>query len=870
MKRFSALVIFAFVFFSSYSVRAQEWGSAVNFMKERERSITTLPKDNLRIENPLLKLKEAEIKAQLSTPEEKKAAFRQSLTIDGQQIFDILMKDGNGIEDWQKHIFLNYLRNTKIPETEKMALAESIVEALAFTDGGKEILENAITYLTSDTYYKYTVTESTHVLSGTFEFIDALPDLIKYGEDRRPKITKAQINYNKIAADGYNNNIFFKPNKTLIASTLIKAYGDNFYPQYSTPDFLLEVSRKNTHRVVKAHALMALSKAHFADWRKEQKAEIEAKLVALYFATDDLADEIPFGSVDYMEFNNEFARAFARLNGGENLAEQGHFLADGSVIKTHKINIPEDVTLAEAILRGVISDDNPVRTYMNIFLLAQGAQGARSLLGYFKNVKTLPSAAPGVTKNLAVNTFKGSGGTGEFYKSVVNTNTQTFARQAAAQPQLNMPAASAQANRFVSMGGNNGAGNVVKLNPYGNNAFNGNAALKLNTDLQPAAQMRVIVSSSKAAPAAAQTLSASGRPVVPGALLSAAVVSNGNGVSAPAVVTPADKKPAYVGVPLKEKTQEEIDAERARQMELDLDSDLSISKPTLFEIFNLKVSMNLRNRLLSKWTRSPSNGKFAYYYNNGSSFSESYPATVTAPDYTETPTVTEEEVKKGFKWALPIGHTTKKIAAKAITSISGVSEREALEFLYRFGALPARHSPTEVASAGYTISSFEEYGIKKDKKEYEDRYAYPFEKNKKYLYRGMAMNTTGIEKLFKEGLKVADSGANSATNGNMSADGYLFGNQYNAIFFSPNPVYGASYGIVRRTSEKPIPVVVHIRNENTMRRSLMIVSETEVFHDIAPEKISRVSALIEVDGVPTWGQVQYNGGNFTFKPYVTK
>ncbi|WP_424244293.1 hypothetical protein Dip510_001501 [Elusimicrobium posterum] len=848
MKRLTAVCTLTAILFSALGAHAQEWGNTHDFQKELYEKTVYLQKDNLTVDNTLLKIKEAELKEKFMTPEEKARNFRQGLTDQGKQVFDILMKEYRVIEDWEKYALINYLRNKGIPEQEKVALAPAMVEVLALTDGGKELLEGVINSLTSDTYSDYYVrSEGTHVLSGLFELIELVPELLQHGEDRRPKITKKQMDYNKIAADGYMNNTFFKNGKTLIAATLVEAYADNFFPDYSTPDFLLEISRKNTHRLVKAQALLGLSKANYAAWRGKEKEEIMAKLMALYFCTDDLAEEIPAGSVAYQEFDNEFARAFTRMTDFkkdmtaeqlsdskfvelqvERVAGGGHWLADGSVIKTFEVAIPIERSFGEAVFRSIVDDENPYRTYMNIFFIAQGAQGASNIAKYFKNMKNMPAMPkPDLGKNVASKSMNpanpSSGGyrTAETfnYNSTVKTNVEAFARQPVAQTNGNMPVWNAHTNKFVSVGGN--TPKTVKLNPYNTSAYEGGAALKLSEG--SAGQMRVIVSSSSTT---SQTAAGTG------ALISEGISLSGRPVIAAAGVLANQKnnwqeeaKETHVGDPVKKITKEERDAQRAREIERELDSDYMIDGGvTLTEIHNLNISENLKLSLMGKYNRRKNNKKniqvepMREWWNQPSA---SYPPFMHQKK--------EDIAFTGETYVLD------NLDEYKTTSLNNLVTVYMAKYLYFNTAMQNQEYPLD-AVAGE-------------------------------LYRGMALNQKSIENIKENGVRRRDLGRYT---GAHVIPGNIYSMGGGGIWTSEDPTIAAqTYASGRLTLKKGIPTVVHI--DRSMTQGFYNIDGLDGIYsmqDVPANAIKRISVMLKIDGKLRWGQLDLNAaGQSVFKPY---
>ncbi|MCL2888591.1 MAG: hypothetical protein FWF35_04815 [Elusimicrobia bacterium] len=389
LMRFISLVLSAAFIITNGGVNifAQVYGG-IDFGKV-ERDITVARQDKTRIEKGVVKFK----------PEAKR------FTPESEEVYKLLMETDSSLKTFQANILINYLRNKDVPEAEKAALSGGIVNALFYYDGdGQGITESLIKEFSTEKYKVKKIDVTTELLSRTTEFVfDDIPDLITYGERKPNRRDKGMAGICAAAAGGYDggydNNGKLEDGRTTLAAALVTAYAEVYYPNYASPKFLLELSRSDTHRLVRHAALTGLSKSNLDGAYKNEKAYVEGSLAAMYFCDEAIADGIPPRSEYGQILRNETAYAYARLtNGSEEYANQGVMVGShgDAVIKAEPVVKPEDLTLSERFFRA-LGEENPLKVYITAYMtasvVAQGGQAIGDGVKYFKEARAAQATA---------------------------------------------------------------------------------------------------------------------------------------------------------------------------------------------------------------------------------------------------------------------------------------------------------------------------------------------------------------------------------------------------------------------------------------------------------------------------------------------
>ena len=136
---------------------------------------------------------------------------------------------------------------------------------------------------------------------------------------------------------------------------------------------------------------------------------------------------------------------------------------------------------------------------------------------------------------------------------------------------------------------------------------------------------------------------------------------------------------------------------------------------------------------------------------------------------------------------------------------------------------------------------------------------FPFQKNDREMYRGMALDAEGnnLRHILQNGLEVTKSHYENfaAYDGKGYPDGTL------AIYAAHRPDHAKIFMWDTKGVESYLPFILHIKKVGWR-------PTVSVPHDIPPSWIYRVSALLKVDGKLRWGEVKLQGDNFVFTPYA--
>ena len=140
---------------------------------------------------------------------------------------------------------------------------------------------------------------------------------------------------------------------------------------------------------------------------------------------------------------------------------------------------------------------------------------------------------------------------------------------------------------------------------------------------------------------------------------------------------------------------------------------------------------------------------------------------------------------------------------------------------------------------------------------------FPFEVNPSEMYRGMVLDADGkqLRYILRRGMKVSKSHYNhyDAYNGKSYPSGTK------AIYSAQDPRSAVFYLLKPKTrTTRYLPVIFHLKR---VGHGYYI----SVPHDIPPQWIYRVSALLKINGRLTWGELQLDRhNNFVFTPYPPK
>ena len=204
-----------------------------------------------------------------------------------------------------------------------------------------------------------------------------------------------------------------------------------------------------------------------------------------------------------------------------------------------------------------------------------------------------------------------------------------------------------------------------------------------------------------------------------------------------------------------------------------------------------------------------------------------------------------------------IGHGTKAFGF-SLLKMFGFTPRKALSTMYRLGAAPQYAVMPKLNGERYLIENFDNYAVSKAAA---DGVPFPYFYGRHNVYRGMALNNGGINKIFDKGLLLEDTRIAS----NTTATIYMRTAQ-RAIFFSKEPSEAFFYAKLNLSETRGVPVVVMKRTPNIFGADFG-GNGIPFTRDIPFEDIKIVSALLNIDGVPVWGRLIKENGLIYFMPY---
>jgi len=176
---------------------------------------------------------------------------------------------------------------------------------------------------------------------------------------------------------------------------------------------------------------------------------------------------------------------------------------------------------------------------------------------------------------------------------------------------------------------------------------------------------------------------------------------------------------------------------------------------------------------------------------------------------------------------------------------------------------------TSVSQESFEVENFEDL-IVTDVNAEQAAAALPLQAKKGTLFRGMALSADGnsLKKIFAKGLLLEDVTANAGTLITSMAGGMGFGGMRAArqasrnINLTNSPQDAAKWGARFNDPSKRLIVVTQVDGLNSLDKS--IVNHP---YDIAPEKVSAIYALLNIDGKATWCLVESTeSGKFKVTP----
>ena len=194
----------------------------------------------------------------------------------------------------------------------------------------------------------------------------------------------------------------------------------------------------------------------------------------------------------------------------------------------------------------------------------------------------------------------------------------------------------------------------------------------------------------------------------------------------------------------------------------------------------------------------------------------------------------------------------------------GISPRKAATNLYRLGALPSKRAgfPRLQTHKQFTVQDFSDLG-------YPDGLVpqVPFFPHPHYMYRGLGLAVDGaaVRNILEKGLLVKDVGPDHntlrlsyASQGGRGALHVIATER--VINLTSSPALALHYA--ERYQSKGMLVLVVIKDK--VHNDSILTTP----HDISPQEIQAVAALLSIKGKPVWCQIELAENGFLVTPYV--
>lgn len=218
----------------------------------------------------------------------------------------------------------------------------------------------------------------------------------------------------------------------------------------------------------------------------------------------------------------------------------------------------------------------------------------------------------------------------------------------------------------------------------------------------------------------------------------------------------------------------------------------------------------------------------------------------------------------------PLSEDNKRLYYSLMTKV-GISQRKALNYLYKHGAQPTRYSAPCVSATEIRLKTLPAAVYNQEVP------PYPFTNPKRVFYRGISVDEEGLRNILYNGLRAQDSGTHHSdfaifTYQNktlLDMANQMIGENKNICLIS-DPQRAQAYALRRAETDGKTPVVIQVKNTipviiNPVGAGVLATG------NISASQILRVSALIPVNGTLMWGDIHITpAGDFAFKPYETK
>lgn len=206
-----------------------------------------------------------------------------------------------------------------------------------------------------------------------------------------------------------------------------------------------------------------------------------------------------------------------------------------------------------------------------------------------------------------------------------------------------------------------------------------------------------------------------------------------------------------------------------------------------------------------------------------------------------------------------------------MTKLAGMNQRKALEKLYKRGAKPTYYPMPKLSEESFAVAKLEAA----HPSDVNHLPAYPFT-SPRALYRGINVSSTDLQKILTYGLRSRDSGEhhsdfqifNYPSKELMEMFRESCPEDTKSICLISDPARAAGYSLRDLEGTDRVPIVIQV-NPAIPTTANPVAAGVIAAEDVPLSQIRRVSALLEIEGPPRWGDISITPQkSFIFHPYL--